>query len=207
MQNRAYSLLEIKSVDEERRIIRGVATTPTLDRIGDIVEPLGAVMRGPINLFLYHNTTLPVGNVAFDKPTKSGIGFEASLPDVREEGTVRERVNEAWHSIKYGLLRAVSIGFNVLDDGVELLKNGGLRFTKWELAELSLVGVPANPDAVITAFRSADPSAIREALGVKDEHCAWRGPLIRSLKHGAVPLITPPQIKAFDGGAVRLVSR
>lgn len=28
MNNRAYSFLEIKSVDEEKRILRGVATTP-----------------------------------------------------------------------------------------------------------------------------------------------------------------------------------
>jgi prohead serine protease len=206
MKNRAYSLIEVKSVDEEQRIIRGIATTPTLDRIGDVVDPMGAVIRGSINLFLYHNTNLPVGSVDFGRPTKKEIPFEAQIPDVREDGTVRDRVNEAWHSVKYRLLRAVSIGFNIIDDGVELLKNGGLLFTKWEMLELSLVGVPANPDAVITAFKSANPAAIRDALGVNDEPCPWRMDLIRSLKHGAVPLVTLPQQK-MASGAVRLVSR
>ncbi|HET7375515.1 MAG TPA: hypothetical protein VFK30_02340, partial [Anaerolineae bacterium] len=44
---RAYSILEIKSFDEEQRIIEGVATTPTADRVGDIVRPLGAKFKLP----------------------------------------------------------------------------------------------------------------------------------------------------------------
>lgn len=165
--HKAWSLLEVKQVDDERRIIRGIATTPTVDRVGDIVEPEGMIQRGRVKLHLYHKHDLPVGSVLFDRPTKRGTPFEAEIPDVKEAGTVRERVNEAWHSVKYQLLDAVSIGFSVLEDGVELLKSGGYRFTKWEILELSLVGVPANPDAVITAFKSADSNIIRSALGIE----------------------------------------
>jgi len=165
--HKAWSLLEVKQVDEERRIIRGIATTPTVDRVGDIVEPEGMIQRGRVKLHLYHKHDLPVGGVLFDRPTKTGTPFEAEIPDVKEPGIVRERVNEAWHSVKYKLLDAVSIGFNILDGGVELLKSGGYRFTKWEILELSLVGVPANPDAVITAFKSADSAAIRRSLGLR----------------------------------------
>jgi hypothetical protein len=39
--NRAYSILTVKAVEEDQRIIRGMATTPSPDRVGDIVEPLG----------------------------------------------------------------------------------------------------------------------------------------------------------------------
>lgn len=40
MQNqRSYSLLTVKSVDEEAREITGIATTPSADAYGDIVEP------------------------------------------------------------------------------------------------------------------------------------------------------------------------
>jgi len=38
VSNRAYSLIEIKSVNEESRVIRGVATTPSTDRMGDVIE-------------------------------------------------------------------------------------------------------------------------------------------------------------------------
>lgn len=191
--HKAWSLLEVKQVNDERRIIRGIATSPTVDRVGDIVEPEGMIQRGPVKLHLYHKHDLPVGHVLFDKPTKKGTPFEAEIPDVKEAGTVRERVNEAWHSVKYKLLDAVSIGFNVLEDGVEQLKNGGYRFTKWEILELSLVGVPANPDAVITAFKCADSAAIRRALGVTPEaDLANTVKIIRArdqhIKNGAVPI-------------------
>lgn len=191
--HKAWSLLEVKQVNDERRIIRGIATSPTVDRVGDIVEPEGMIQRGPVKLHLYHKHDLPVGHVMFGKPTKKGTPFEAEIPDVKEAGTVRERVNEAWHSVKYKLLDAVSIGFNVLEDGVELLKNGGYRFTKWEILELSLVGVPANPEAVITAFKCADSAAIRRALGVTPEaDLANTVKLIRArdqhIKNGAVPI-------------------
>lgn len=151
---RAYSFFEVKAINDERRIFSGTATTPTPDRVRDVVEPMGMVQRGPVNLFLYHKHDKPVGHVEFGRPTKAGVPFEASIPDVKEEGTVRERVNEAWHSVKYRLLQAVSIGFNPLDDAVEMLKTGGVRFLKWEMLELSLVGVPANPDALVHAYKS-----------------------------------------------------
>lgn len=193
--HKAWSLLEVKSVDDDRRTVTGIATTPTVDRVGDAVEPEGVVFRGPVKLHLYHKHDLPVGTVEFGKPTKSGIPFTASLPNVEEAGTVRERVNEAIHSLKYKLLDAVSIGFNVLDGGIEVMKNGGYRFTKWEMLELSLVGVPANPDAVVTAFKSADSSAIRRSLGLKI--------------NGGIPLVkteSEPESRLLNGG-VRLFTR
>lgn len=196
MNNRAWSLLQIKQVNDELRVVEGIATTPTVDRVGDIVDPMGAVFRGPVKLHLYHKHDLPVGLVTFGKPTKAGIPFSASIPDVREEGTVRERVNEAWHSVKYKLLDAVSIGFSILEDGVEVKADGGYHFKRWEMLELSLVGVPANPDAVVTAFKSADPSKIRSALGVDPGQTFWTPP-------GPVKLIKRAPT-ALPSGAVRL---
>ena len=67
---KAFSLLEVREVGEESRTITGIATTPKIDSYGDIVEPEGVQYRGPVNLFLYHDRTKPVGNVAFGKATK-----------------------------------------------------------------------------------------------------------------------------------------
>lgn len=58
--------------------------------------------------------------------------------------------------MKAGLVTAVSIGFRALNDGVERMKDGGLRFKATELYELSLVTIPANSEAVITAIKSID---------------------------------------------------
>jgi len=58
--NRAYSLLTIKSVDDEQRVITGMATTPATDRSGDIVEPGGAEFKLPIPLLWQHNSREPI---------------------------------------------------------------------------------------------------------------------------------------------------
>ena len=203
---RAYSLFEVKSISDEKRIITGIATTPTPDRVSDVVEPGGMKQRGPTNLFLYHAHHLPVGQVTFGAPTKKGIPFTASIPDVKEEGTVRERVNEAWHSVKYKLLQAVSIGFKPLYDGYEIMRDGGIRYLDWEILELSLVGVPANPEAVITSFKSMDSVGIRNQLGLELADGRDRQELINKSLRGAVHLQRTEKSKPENlNGAVRLI--
>lgn len=156
--NRAYSVLEIKSVDEEHRVIRGVATTPTPDRVGDIVEPLGVKFKNPMPLLWQHNSSQPVGKVKFDKPTDEGITFEATLASISEPGTLKDRLDEAWQSIKLGLVRAVSIGFRSLEHA--FMEDGGIHFLKSEVLELSLVTIPANSEATITSIKSIDRVAL-----------------------------------------------
>lgn len=164
MLERAYALIEVKSLDAERRVIAGIATTPTPDRVGDIVEPKGAQFQNPLPLLLHHDSRLPVGTATFGAPTDQGIPFEARFPEIDEPGPLRDRVSEAWQSVKSRLIRGVSIGFRVLEDGCERLKDGGYRFTKTEILELSLVAIPANAEATIQTIKSLD-SAVRAASG------------------------------------------
>jgi HK97 family phage prohead protease len=165
--NRAYSVLDIKSVDAEKRVIRGVATTPTPDRMGDIVEPLGVEFKNPMPLLWQHQADKPVGTVKFDKPTKNGITFEARLAQIDEPGTLKDRIDEAWQSVKAGLVGAVSIGFRALEYAF-IEGTGGIRFEKSEVMELSLVTIPANADATISQIKSID-TEIRAASGMTDE--------------------------------------
>lgn len=165
MANRAYAVLEVKSVAEDKRIIRGVATTPTTDRMGDVVEPLGVSFKNPMPLLWQHKHDKPVGFVRFDKPTKDGITFEAELPQIAEAGTLRDRVEEAWQSVKAGLVSAVSIGFRAVE--YAFMDEGGIRFIKSEVFELSLVTIPANADAVITSKNfDADAASLIKSFDV-----------------------------------------
>lgn len=160
--NRAYSLLEVKTItsNSDEWVIEGIASTPNADRMSDVVEPMGAVFKLPMPLLWQHNADKPVGNVRFAKPTKDGIPYVATLPKVKEAGALKDRIDEAVQSIKYRLVAAVSIGFRAMEDGVERLKSGGLRFTKWEWMELSLVTIPANADATITSIKSLDAALL-----------------------------------------------
>jgi HK97 family phage prohead protease len=195
---RAYSLLTVKALDDQARTITGLASTPTVDRMGDSVDPMGAKFKTPMPLLMYHDSALPVGTVTFAKPNKSGIPFSASIPNVVEAGVIKDRVDEAWHSIKYGLIAAVSIGFRIIDDAYEQMKDGGYLFREWEWLELSLCAIPANPDAVIQSFKSMDPDAIRSALSIKQTRAA-------SGNRGPVRLITPG-VPGFKSG-VPLIKR
>lgn len=155
---RAYSFLQIKSVSDDRRIIRGMATTPRPDRVGDIVEPMGVEFRNPLPLLWQHQHDKPIGTVKFDRPTGDGITFEAEIPTIEEEGILRDRIEEAWQSIKIGLVRAVSIGFRALE--YAFLDEGGIRFLKTEVYELSAVTIPAQPEAVMTSIKNMDAAGV-----------------------------------------------
>lgn len=169
--NRAYSILQVKDLQVRDGFvhIEGIASTPTVDRVGDVVEPMGAKFATPMPLLWQHKHDSPVGNVTFAEPTAKGIPFKAQLPVITEEGTLKTRVDEAIHSLKYNLVSAVSIGFSAVEGAVERLKGGGLKFKEWNWHELSLVTIPANADAVITAIKSADQAALASAGITRDE--------------------------------------
>lgn len=166
--NRAYSALHVKEVSEDAEFvyIKGIASTPTVDRMGDIVNPMGAQFKTPMPLLWHHRHSEPVGQVTFAKPTKNGIPFEARLPIVKELGILKDRIDEAIHSMKYQLVNFVSIGFSAVEGAVKLLESGGYHFEKWNWLELSLVTIPAQPDAMITAVKSVqeDAEPFSEAL-------------------------------------------
>lgn len=154
MEHRAYSVLTVKAVDDDQRIITGIATTPAPDRVGDIVEPLGVKFTNPLPLLHQHVASQPVGTVRFSKPTKDGITFEARLPKLDEPPTLKDRVDTAWGEVKAGLVRGVSIGFRSLEHS--FMDDGGIRFIETEVLELSLVTIPANQDATIHTIKSID---------------------------------------------------
>jgi HK97 family phage prohead protease len=165
MLNRAFSLLEIKRVDEDARVITGIATTPAADRLEDVVEPEGAQFKLPMPLLLQHDAAQPIGHVTHAKVTKTGIDIVAKIARIAEPGRLKDRLDEAWQSIKHGLVSGLSIGFKPIE--VERLeKSRGLRFLKWDWLELSAVTIAANAQATITMIKNID-TAQRAALGRK----------------------------------------
>jgi len=181
--SRAYSVLNVKAVEDEQRIVRGVATTPTPDRMGDIVEPLGVEFKNPLPLLWQHRADKPVGTVTFDRPTEKGITFEARIEKTDEPGSLKERLDEAWLSVKMGLVRAVSIGFRSLEEAFDREK-GGWHYLRTEVLELSLVTIPANADATIKLVKQFDVGAPpAEARTIpQDPAPAASGKMVRVVK-------------------------
>ncbi|UCV27002.1 phage major capsid protein [Ferribacterium limneticum] len=145
MKKTAFCQLQIKSFDDEG-IIRGIATTPTTDRAGDIVEPMGATFTLPLVLLHEHDRKAPLGHVIEATATPAGIEFVARIAKDATAG-----IAEVWQQVKAGLIPFVSIGCNVTES-VPIAT--GYRFKKWEWLELSLTTVPANPEAAIRLVKT-----------------------------------------------------
>lgn len=153
--NRAYSLLDIKSIDEEQRVLTGIASTPTTDRMGDVVEPRGAEFKLPIPLLWQHRSAEPIGEVFAAKVTNSGIEIKARITKIEEPGSLKDRLDEAWQSVKYKLVRGLSIGFDPIESA-RIEGTFGFKFIKWAWLELSAVTIPANVEATILTAKSHD---------------------------------------------------
>lgn len=189
MQNRAYSILSIKSVDDKERIIEGIATTPAPDRAGDIVNPLGAKFALPLPFLWQHNHSEPIGHVIEAKATKEGIWFRAKIAQTDEPGKLKELLDFAWQCIKMKLVAAVSIGFRPVK--YAFISDGGIEFDEWDWFELSAVTIPMQAEATIDAIKSID-AGLRKAAGVPDPEIPQRDtPALQSKKGRVVRLDTP----------------
>src|SRR5690625_7269663 len=108
---------------------------------------MGVSFRKPLALLWRQKPAQRIGTVRFEQPTDDGIEFEAEIAKSDEPGRLKDRLDEAWQSIKLGLVRAVSVGFRPIE--YAFMDEGGIRFIKSEVFELSAVTIPANEQAII----------------------------------------------------------
>lgn len=160
---KAWSTLEIKSVSDDQRIITGIASTPSTDLAGDIVEPKGAKFSLPLPLLHQHDHSAPIGKVLDAVVTDRGIEVTAQIA----KDTGLDYVDNAWKQIKSGLIGGLSIGFRALK--AEPLKSGARKFLSYQIFELSAVTLPCNVEATITSIKKFDESPIDPDQLIKQE--------------------------------------
>lgn len=163
MLSRAYSTLTIKAVDDEQRLITGIASTIQADRDGDILEPKGAEFKLPMPLLWQHDATQPIGHVTKAKVTADGIEITASIAKIDTPGRLKDRIDEAWQAMKAGLTKGFSVGFKPRESA-RIENSFGYRFSKWLWLETSVVTIPANADASILSIKALD-TQVRAASG------------------------------------------
>jgi HK97 family phage prohead protease len=151
------------------RQVLAVASDPTLDRTKDVMRPEGCVLdnyhENPVVL-ANHDPGHPIGSA------KAAIrnGRVEALIDFAPAGV--SKMADEWCGLaKAGVLRAFSVGFDPIE--YKPNKSGGYDYDKWELMELSLVAVPANPSARIIARafgKTGQVLAERHALAIENAH-------------------------------------
>lgn len=141
---------KLDGAPSERRAIAVTASTDAVDSWGEIVDQswdLSRYARNPIVLY-QHDRSEPIGS-AENVRVEDGV-LKATL--VLAPAGVSEDADKAWGLIDAGILRAVSVGFCSRE--VRYEKRGGKDVAVLadnELREISVVSLPANPDAMIEA--------------------------------------------------------
>lgn len=144
-----------RAVDEKKRTILFVASTETEDRMGDIIRQSGWKLeeyrRNPVGLWCHDSAGwtakggMPVCRGIRTAVERGELHWLAQFPTEAEY----EFGALVFRMAANGYLNAVSVGFipikfSFLDGG------SGIEFTEQTLIEISIVPVPANPDALIS---------------------------------------------------------
>lgn len=137
-----------KSVRQDQDVFSFVGTKEIIDRDGDIVVIGGMdtenYEKNPIVLWGHDSRSTPIGKVvglSRDLAEKSLI-FDIVFAETEKGKEIKSLVSD-------GILNATSIGFMVNDLEYNE-KTGALMLTDTELFEISIVNVPANPEALAT---------------------------------------------------------
>lgn len=162
----AYSTMVIKAVDEDKREFTGIASTPEPDRINDVMIPKGAKFKLPLPFLWQHDHRQPIGEITEAKVTDKGIEVKGIVKKVSAPSQLSARLDEAWVSMREGLVRGLSIGFRPIK--YAFLDNGGTEYEEWDWFELSAVTIPMSAESSITSVKSFD-TQIRESMLGKDE--------------------------------------
>jgi len=133
---------------DDQRIVAGWASTPSEDREGDTIEPeaFAGSLGSRLKLLFNHQQDQPVGKIVKAEVRDAGLWIEGRIA----KGTAK--ADEVWTLIEQKILDSFSVGF--LPKEWEPMKKGDTlgpkRFTQAELLEVSIVTIPANPNAVMT---------------------------------------------------------
>ncbi len=130
-----------KFLSNGKRTIRGIANSGLLDRVGDVVDPMGGSWTLPLPLLWQHKHDQPIGWVRAIDARSDGLHITAEL------ASGIGKADEAWAMIEVGLVESYSVGFQATE--WKPLPGGGKRFTAWSLHEISVVTIPADPSAKI----------------------------------------------------------
>jgi len=150
----------VKAAD---RSLQFVASDESTDRYGDIIRASGweleSFRRNPVFLWAHQDKSPPIGRVA--SVEVKGTELLANV-DFLPPGE-NDFADKLWLMVEGKALQAVSVGFiPTVPPNVRATANGdvlGYEFVGQELLELSLVTVPANPNAL----------AVAKSLGFHDD--------------------------------------
>lgn len=157
--------LRIKRAAKDARSIDVVASTDAIDSYGETVEQswdLARYAANPVVLYAHNSRELPIGT-ARDVKVEGGV-LVASIDFVSAEAN--PKAEQVWRLVQEGALRAVSVGFRPRTVRGEIRDGRSVTvLADNELHEISVVPIPANPEALARA-RARALSAVPTTRGI-----------------------------------------
>lgn len=152
-EDKKFFHCSLKTKDSKERLIRGFASTKFKDRHNDIVAPsafpeaMDVYMKNPV-ILLGHDPDKPIGTAVEWQLTEDGLFITAKI------AKGEEHADRAWKLIEQGVLKAFSIGFYILESEFDKEKDAFV-INKLELAETSVVSIPANRESLFSVVKAA----------------------------------------------------
>lgn len=165
---KAAQLFKVKEVDQEKKQIRFIMSTPVIDRHGEVVDQDGwdfkAFMENPVVLWAHDHYEPAIGQVVVIEKVNGNT--EGVVQFAYDENEKAKTIFELCAG-KY--IRACSVGFrnkkwqyDEENDILTLLEN--------ELFELSIVNIPANPEAIAKMkSKGLDASFIMDEQAARED--------------------------------------
>jgi len=154
MQLQLDTPLELKSLDDATGEFEGLAAVyGNVDSQGDRIEPGAFAADDGLEVpILWNHKSDPIG-VGKLTNTPAGVVIKGRLLLDTEGG------REAYARMKAGVAKGLSVGFKLLDAVAGAVR----RIVAGAIKEVSLTPFPANPNALVTAYKS-EPNPYRELL-------------------------------------------
>jgi Caudovirus prohead serine protease len=170
-------------VSDSSGVLDFIASTATLDRYDEVIEPAGwrleSYRRNPVfqNAHNYGDIIFTLGRALLTEVRSVGAG-QALCQRIQFATEVNPVARIAYGLYKGGFLNAVSVGFIPLrwedgnrtnaTDGTNGTASPRRRYLEQELLEVSAVAIPANPDALALGLKSGAVarSDVQETLEV-----------------------------------------
>ena len=157
--------------------VTGYASSTALDLQGDVIteealkQVAEEITKDPYNkVFLNHNINdIPIGKIVEAKVVDGKLWVKIVL------NKAHEKFEQVYNSLKGGFLNAFSIGYQVLE-------RLGNKITKLRILEVSLVSIPANPEAIVEEVKQFDVILTKGYVPShpwkygKDDKSEWKKP-------------------------------
>ncbi len=163
LNTKQFITAEFKGVvDKENKILGGVVgSSGAIDRHGESLNPngwsLNNYLRNPVILFGHDYKSLPIGKALKVWIEDGKLMFTIKFADT-------PMGNEVFKLFEEDMLNAFSVGFIPL----KWDETGEHTFAEMELLELSVVTVPANPEA-LAKVKSVEEMIAKEASEIQPE--------------------------------------